>query len=119
MTAATNRVTRREPVAGHPRPDDFRHRAACRSVDPEVFFPTAVQGREVERQVSVAKAVCTGCPVRLQCLDWALTRLPDGTAGGMTEHERRQERPLGVPADQHVPNVHAREAVRRGADPAL
>ncbi|WP_425566800.1 WhiB family transcriptional regulator [Pseudonocardia petroleophila] len=79
-------------MAGHQHPDDFRHRAACRSVDPEVFFPTAVQGREVDRQVRIAKAVCNGCPVRTECLDWALTRLPDGIAGGMTEHERRQER---------------------------
>ena len=90
MTAAT-RATRREPVAGHVRAGDFRHRAACRSVDPEVFFPTAVAGREFETQVSVAKVVCAGCPVRSECLTWALAALPDGIAGGMTEHERRRE----------------------------
>ena len=90
MTAAT-RATRREPVAGHVRAGDFRHRAACRSVDPEVFFPTAVAGPEFEAQVSVAKAVCAGCPVRSECLTWALAALPDGIAGGMTEHERRRE----------------------------
>ncbi len=90
MTAAT-RSTRREPVAGHVRAGDFRHRAACRSVDPEVFFPTAVAGPEFEAQVSVAKAVCAGCPVLTECLTWALAVLPDGIAGGMTEHERRRE----------------------------
>ena len=90
MTAATH-STRREPVAGHVRAGDFRHRAACRSVDPEVFFPTAVAGPEFETQVSVAKAVCAGCPVRSECLTWALAVLPDGIAGGMTEHERRRE----------------------------
>jgi len=90
MTAAT-RSTRREPVAGHVRAGDFRHRAACRSVDPEVFFPTAVAGPEFEAQVSVAKAVCAGCPVLTECLTWALAALPDGIAGGMTEHERRRE----------------------------
>jgi len=90
MTAAT-RSTRREPVAGHVRAGDFRHRAACRSVDPEVFFPTAVAGPEFETQVSVAKAVCAGCPVLTECLTWALAALPDGIAGGMTEHERRRE----------------------------
>ncbi len=90
MTAPT-RATRREPVAGHVRAGDFRHRAACRSVDPEVFFPTAVVGREYEMQVSVAKAVCAGCPVQSECLTWALAVLPDGIAGGMTEHERRRE----------------------------
>ncbi|MCW2899251.1 MAG: whiB5 [Streptosporangiaceae bacterium] len=89
MTAA--RSTRREPIGGHVRPEDFRHRAACRSVDPEVFFPTAVAGPELEVQVSVAKAVCAGCVVRPACLEWALSGLPDGIAGGMTEHERRVE----------------------------
>ncbi|MGH3615160.1 MAG: WhiB family transcriptional regulator, partial [Pseudonocardia sp.] len=73
------------------RPEDFRHRAACRSVDVEVFFPAAVRGQEHERQVSIAKAVCAGCPVRAECLEWALTHLSDGIAGGMTEHERRAE----------------------------
>jgi len=91
MTAAT-RSTQREPVEGHVRPEEFRHRAACRSVDPEVFFPTAVAGPELEVQVSVAKTVCAGCPVRSECLAWALSALPDGIAGGMTEHERREER---------------------------
>ena len=95
MTATTNattRAARREPLAGHARPEDFRHRAACRSVDPEVFFPAAAQGAEFEAQVSIAKAVCAGCPVRQACLSWALSALPDGIAGGMTEHERRIER---------------------------
>jgi hypothetical protein len=92
MSAPTTRATRREPVAGHVQPEDFRHRAACRSVDVEVFFPTATRGREYERQVSIAKAVCAGCPVRAACLDWALGHLSDGIAGGMTEHERRVDR---------------------------
>ena len=91
-TRPITRATRREPVAGHLRSEDFRHRAACRSVDPEVFFPTAVQGAEFETQVSIAKAVCGGCPVRSECLSWALAALPEGIAGGMTEHERRQEK---------------------------
>ncbi|MBW0091520.1 WhiB family transcriptional regulator [Pseudonocardia sp. KRD-184] len=78
-------------MTGHLRPEDFRHRAACRSVDPEIFFPTAVAGPEFEAQVSLAKTVCEGCPVREHCLTWALTHQPDGIAGAMTEHERRQE----------------------------
>jgi hypothetical protein len=91
MSAPTTRSTRREPLDGHVRPEDFRHRAACRSVDVGVFFPTAVRGREHERQVTIAKAVCAGCPVRPECLTWALSALPDGIAGGLTEHERRAE----------------------------
>ena len=90
MTAAT-RSTHREPVTGHVRPEDFRHRAACRSVDVAVFFPTAVRGSEYEAQVSIAKAICAGCVVRRECLEWALSHLADGIAGGRTEHERRAE----------------------------
>lgn len=88
---ATTRTTRREPTDGHLRPEDFRHRAACRSVDVAVFFPTAVAGPEYAKQVSIAKAVCAGCRVRAECLTWALSALPDGIAGGMSEHERRTE----------------------------
>lgn len=91
-TTSTASATQRESLAGHARPEDFRHRAACRSVDPEVFFPAAAAGAEFEAQVSVAKAVCAGCPVRQACLSWALSALPEGIAGGMTEDERRTER---------------------------
>jgi hypothetical protein len=91
MSAPTTRVTRWKPVTGHVRPEDFRHRAACLSVDPDAFFSAAVRGREYERQVSIAKAVCAGCSVRAECLSWALAHQPDGIAGGMTENERRAE----------------------------
>jgi WhiB family redox-sensing transcriptional regulator len=60
-------------------------------VDPEVFFPAPVAGSAFRTRVEVAKAVCSGCPVREPCLSWALSALPDGIAGGMTEGERRTE----------------------------
>lgn len=91
MSAPMIRSTSRESLAEHAEPTDFRHRAACRSVDPEVFFPTAVAGGEFVRQVRVAKAVCAGCPVWEACLTWALSALPEGVAGGLTEYERRVE----------------------------
>lgn len=57
--------------------------AACRSADPdELFADSTVQNR--------AKAVCTGCPVRTECLADALdNRVEWGVWGGMTERERR------------------------------
>ncbi len=79
----------------HVRAEDFRHRAACRDVDPELFFPVAECGPEHDAQVAVAKAVCGGCPVRARCLAWALSVLPYGVAGGMSEQERRLERSRG------------------------
>ncbi|MFD8263132.1 WhiB family transcriptional regulator [Streptomyces griseoluteus] len=58
-------------------------RAACRSVDPEELF---VEGAAQNR----AKAICTGCPVRTECLAHALDeRIEHGIWGGMTERERR------------------------------
>ena len=84
-----------DPGVGVPaavRPQDFRHRAACRGVDPEVFFPIAEAGPVLAAQVAAAKAVCAGCPVRAECLAWALAELPYGIAGGLTEQERHQTR---------------------------
>ncbi len=38
-----------------------------------------------------AKAVCAGCPVRDECLDYALaSRQRFGVWGGMSEQERRR-----------------------------
>ncbi len=60
------------------RMNEWRTRAACRSVDPDVFFPTAEAGPVYDAQVAVAKAVCAGCPVRAECLAEALVRIPYG-----------------------------------------
>ena len=67
----------------------WRSRAACRSVDAEIFFPAATEGPIYEAQVAVAKAVCAGCSVRAECLAEALIRIPYGIAGGLTPEERR------------------------------
>lgn len=71
------------------RHGQWRDRAACRGVDSELFFPTAESGPVRTTQVAAAKAVCARCPVRGECLDEALARIPYGVAGGLTEHERR------------------------------
>jgi hypothetical protein len=74
---------------------DWRHHAACADVyvDPELFFAT---GPKADDQA--AKAICRSCPVREQCLEWALDALPDGVAGGCTEDERRAlRRTRGTP----------------------
>ncbi|MDX2708239.1 WhiB family transcriptional regulator [Streptomyces sp. PA03-6a] len=57
--------------------------ALCRSAEPDALFcESAVQ--------SQAKALCTGCPVRTECLAHALDqKIEHGIWGGMTERERR------------------------------
>ena len=92
MTASTTVRAGREATASHLRAQDFRHRAACRDSDPELFYPAAEYGPEHDAQVSAAKAVCARCPVRVECLTWALGALAYGIAGGLTEHERHQLR---------------------------
>lgn len=62
---------------------DWASTAACREGDPDALF---VQGAEQ----NVAKKVCKGCPVRMECLADALdNNVEFGVWGGMTERERR------------------------------
>lgn len=68
---------------------DWRESAACRSAEPELFFPVSSQGQSAT-ETEHAKAVCAGCPVRRECLQFALaTRQAYGVWGGMSESERR------------------------------
>lgn len=64
----------------------FAH-AACRGIDPELFFPergAPGAGRE-------AKAVCAGCEVRQECLDYALANQECyGVWGGTSSQERQR-----------------------------
>jgi WhiB family redox-sensing transcriptional regulator len=63
--------------------------AACQSADPDLFFPISASG-PARVQVERAKAVCAGCPVRTDCLGYALAAGPlQGVWGGLTEEERR------------------------------
>ena len=63
--------------------------AACQSADPDLFFPISKTGPAIG-QAARAKAVCTACPVRTDCLRYALAAGPlQGVWGGLTEEERR------------------------------
>lgn len=63
--------------------------AACREEDPDLFFPIGSTGPALV-QTEDAKAVCRSCPVRQECLRWALDNGQDaGVWGGLDETERR------------------------------
>jgi WhiB family redox-sensing transcriptional regulator len=63
----------------------WRRRAACRGIEPEIFYPVS------EEEAEEAKAVCAQCEVRQACLEFALNnRERDGVWGGATERERRR-----------------------------
>jgi len=62
---------------------DWRISGACRDNDPDELF---VRGAEQHK----AKAICNGCPVRMECLAEALDQeIQFGVWGGLTERERR------------------------------
>ena len=59
--------------------------AYCRDIaDPEIFFPERnVKPRE-------AKLLCAGCPVKADCLEYALLYGLSGVWGGTTDKERKR-----------------------------
>jgi WhiB family redox-sensing transcriptional regulator len=70
-------------------PDDcaWMFHARCRGVNPVEFFPSDGVG------VEDAQRVCAECPVRGECLDYALLhRIMYGVWGGTSERERRRIR---------------------------
>jgi WhiB family redox-sensing transcriptional regulator len=67
---------------------------ACRSEDPGLFFPVSSAAAALA-QVNSAKAVCARCPVRANCLSYALiTGQDEGIWGGTTAAERWPYRQL-------------------------
>ena len=61
--------------------------ALCAQTDPEAFFP------EKGGSTRDAKKVCSACPVKQQCLEYALSNDERfGIWGGMSERERRRLR---------------------------
>jgi len=92
--------------------DQWRSMAACRSADPDLFFPVSSSGRSMAQEAE-AKAICAGCRVRRECLAFALrTHQAHGVWGGLSEQERypaRSAAPAGVKRGlaAEVDTVHA------------
>lgn len=73
-----------EAEAGFPD-QGWAVQALCAQVDPEVWFPAKGSVNKA------AKAVCAKCPVRAECLSYALaTGQPFGVWGGLSAAERRR-----------------------------
>jgi WhiB family redox-sensing transcriptional regulator len=91
LAAAAGAATIREAATDGwysevPQPGGWADRAACRHVDPDLFFPNRGD------RVLPALQVCGPCPVRVACLEYALAAGPRlrGIWGGATENERRR-----------------------------
>jgi len=80
------------PQARHfPAPErgdlSWQNQARCNDLDPNLFFP-----RKSDEQKRVIR-ICLGCPVRLDCLQYALDMPAEyGIWGGTTQEERQQLR---------------------------
>jgi WhiB family redox-sensing transcriptional regulator len=97
-------------IAGHV--DEWWSLAACQHVNPDLFFPISAAG-PAQAQIAGAKAVCARCPVRHDCLRYALAAGPvQGVWGGTSEEERRLLRQREAKA-----RVRARRDGRAGVRP--
>jgi WhiB family redox-sensing transcriptional regulator len=70
----------------------WQWQAACRGEEAGLFF--APNHYETKNQKDArehrAKSICAGCPVRIDCLEYAVRiREPHGIWGGLNELERR------------------------------
>ncbi len=81
-----------QPLAQVPRDAQWhwQEHGSCRQADPLLFFhPQNERGSSRIRRDRAAKLVCAGCPVRMECADYAVrAREPYGVWGGLSEEDR-------------------------------
>lgn len=73
------------PTDLYERRPSWQAAAACRGMDPALFFPE--RGATAAR----AKAICNGCPVNTECGDSGLMD-DHGIWGGMAQRDRQAKR---------------------------
>jgi WhiB family transcriptional regulator, redox-sensing transcriptional regulator len=85
-------IPNRYPDIKLPEPPEFTmppavlKYAACAGEDPDLFFP---DGPPASQNTAHAKAVCARCPVRDECLKWAIdNNQTHGIWGGLDENDR-------------------------------
>ena len=84
---------------------DWMNQGKCKDMDPTLFFPSDGVG------VQVAQRICADCPVKVPCLEYALTnRVDHGVWGGASERERRRLLSRRRQAQKSRPDVHLYEA---------
>ena len=94
---------------------DWRNLAACRGLDPDLFF--AERGDTLT--VRNARAVCAGCPVAAECLEYAIANdetvgMWGGLCGDELIREERRRRAGGrkgpKPGTLYKPIEHGTDA---------
>ncbi|WP_079105024.1 WhiB family transcriptional regulator [Streptomyces prasinopilosus] len=91
MTITSTNTRRLTKPAAPADTGNWRDDAECRAHDdPDLWFPV---GHSVGwiAQIREAKTICGQCPVRRECLEWALAAGQlNGIWGGLTEGERQE-----------------------------
>ena len=78
-----------QTIPYYDRQRDWRELALCKDTSPELFFPIGNTGSALDA-ISLAKNVCSRCPSKDECLEYALESNQDnGVWGGRSEEERR------------------------------
>jgi hypothetical protein len=90
----------------------WRDRATCRDAEPDLFFPGPDFGSAYEAQVQQAKAVCTACPVRAECLSFNadlthLRRRRRAEPGREVAARRGEPAHVGAPHARHAAGLDA------------
>jgi WhiB family transcriptional regulator, redox-sensing transcriptional regulator len=72
--------------------EDWRHKGRCRNEDRSLFFPPPTRPDSEEEPAHASpevKKICSWCPVRPECLAYALdNRIEYGVFAGMSGYER-------------------------------
>lgn len=97
--------------------ENWKQHAACRDKPTDMFFPNRGDA------VHAVKRICAECPVRQECLDYAL-KIPNlvGIWGGMSGRERRNyrsqlRRDAVLAPIRHGTNGGYQAELRRGLEP--
>jgi len=64
----------------------------CATTDPEIFFPEKGAKGQSLYIISAARRMCSTCPYKKPCLEWAVVNDEMGIWGGTTQKERRVHR---------------------------
>lgn len=69
----------------------WQAKGKCVGEDTEIFFlPYAIRGENKRKRIAQAKAICVGCSVLEECLNYSLdTEQEFGVWGGVSEDERK------------------------------
>jgi WhiB family redox-sensing transcriptional regulator len=97
---------------------DWRMRAACRYIDPELFFPEGTAGRALQA-TGLAKRICGTCLVQTRCLSWALDHSAAfGIWGGLTDDALIRVQAMAIRAICSRLTAGQLEALRRSVERA-